>query len=147
MNSVLLLQILTFYLIHLTPLSATGSALKGEETDTSERRRGQASPDGQRPIPVCDDGMKPKAREHLVNEITSFIPNIEYACNLTDQTSLEAEISSGGFAHDGPVLLFGKPRRSKYRARDFVDDAVKEWEYDLTEVTNRNAPHCRPNCC
>ncbi|RCN41285.1 hypothetical protein ANCCAN_12746 [Ancylostoma caninum] len=152
MSSLLLLQLVALYLIHVTRadlLAAPGSDPNVEESGNSEEYSGgdrQASSDGQAAIPKCEDGMKQNARERLVRGVKSKNPDLTYKCYLAEQALLELRGSSGGTHHnrasDGTDtgmgsshgLLFQRPRKDKYPPRRFVGDAVKNWEKDLKDM-------------
>ncbi|EYC12776.1 hypothetical protein Y032_0046g1417 [Ancylostoma ceylanicum] len=115
MISVLLLQLVTFYLIHLTQAGPL------------------AAPDVQ--IPNCNDGMHPRARELLVKGVMSKNPKLKYACHLSEGFAFSDAYPPNYLYYDG--------RKHDYsKARDFVLGAVEEWEATLREMKSRERFVC-----
>ncbi|KAL6741556.1 hypothetical protein Aduo_014797 [Ancylostoma duodenale] len=162
MSSVLLLQLVAFYLIHVTRagvMTAPGSDLDPEELGTSGERGGgdrQSSSGGQGAIPKCQDGMKPNARDRLVKGVKTKAnnPNLKYNCDLAKHALLEAGGSPGGAPHHGRSggpdtgmgssfgLSFHRPRREDYKPRKFVADAVKDWQKALENAKSSTRFGC-----
>ncbi|KAL6741592.1 hypothetical protein Aduo_014830 [Ancylostoma duodenale] len=154
MSSVLLLQLVGIHLIyvnHAGLLPAQGSDSNPDESGTFEEHGGgggEPFSDGQRKIPNCRDGMKPNARSRLVNGVKSRNPGLKYNCNLAEQAFLEAGGSIRGAPHQVPSdgtetgmgsssgLSFQAKRRDGYKPRNFVMDAVKDWEDGLKTMTS-----------